>query len=288
MAHYFNQFARSKLGFHCGRMKMHTEIIRPKTDIMLSAAADIDTLCSEIKKLGITFFSHTRIFDDGSRIDLNNHAAMIEEFYYGKDKMYELYTPEIKPKCTSDEILLLDNLEDNPSFQFLREGYNIDHMLVKIEKHKTYCDVWNFGTTTKNKTITRLYLNHLDLLVLFTHFYKDKCQSLIQLCEQDPIVINETQQSDNIFSDDSNLIEEIRTSLQEKTNRYYLNGISHLTKSEIKCCYWIYQGKTNEEIAAISYRSKKTIEKHVENIKAKLSCYSKSELVNKIRKFGIF
>lgn len=261
---------------------------------MLNSSADIDVLCAELRKLGITFFSHTRIFDDGSRIDLNNHAPMIEEFYYGKDKMYESYTPEIKPKCTIDEILLLDDLKDNASVQFLRDGYNIDHMLAKIEKHATYCDVWNFGTTKDNEDISRIYLNHLDVLTLFTLYYQDKCQDLIKACEKDPIIIKELPDgSINLEHNDENsqILKDIKAALQAKTNRYFLNGLSnteHLTKTEMECCHWIYQGKTSEEIAMITNRSKRTIEKHIENIKVKLGLYNKGQLVKAIKEFGIF
>lgn len=271
---------------------MSNDIIRPKSNLMLNSASDIDMLCSQLKKLGITFFSHTRIFDDGSRIDLNNHAQMIEEFYYGKDKMYKLYTPEVKPKNKSDQILLLDSLDDNASFEFLREGYNIDHMLVKIDKHDTFCDVWNFGTTKDNKNINQLYSNHLDILILFTLYYRDKCHELIKTCEKDPILIKESflTQSDNL-AEASKLFEEIRASLQAQTNRYYLdiksNG-EYLTKAEIECCYWIYQGKTSEEIAIVTNRSKRTIDKHIENIKTKLSCYNKGQLIKIIKGFNIF
>jgi LuxR family transcriptional regulator, quorum-sensing system regulator SolR len=262
---------------------------------MLSSASDIDGLCVELRKLGITFFSHTRIFNDGSRFDLNNHAKMIEEFYYGKEKIYELYTPEVDPQGRPDEILLLDNLEDNPSFQFLREGYNIDHMLVKIEKHDLYCDVWNFGTTKENKNIVHLYLSHLDILTLFTYFYRDKCQDLIKACEKDPIIIKTAPTTDIKIISHQNmdqLFEETRLSLQSKTNRYYLNGTvnrdEHLTKAEMECCYWIYQGKTSEEIALITDRSKRTIEKHIENIKTKLGCYNKGQLIKIVKELGIF
>ena len=268
-----------------------TEIIKPQSDLMLSSANEIDTLCADLKKLGITFFSHTRIFNDGSRIDIHNNAKMIEEFYYGADRMYEHYTPEIDPQSTQENILLLDSLEDNASFQFLREGYDIDHMLAKIDKHDSYCDVWNFGTNKNNKDIKQVYFNHLDILILFTFLYLDKCNDLIKQCEQDPILIRRNIVDTNTAVRANKHYTDIRKRLVSKIERYYLNGgasCEYLTQTEFECCQWIYCGKTSEEIAMIFSRSKRTIEKHIENIKNKLGCYNKSQLVQAIKTLRVF
>lgn len=261
-----------------------TKIIRPRTNRMIDSATEIDSLCTELKRLGITFFGHTRIFNDNSRIDLNNHAEMIEEFYYGKDKAYEFYTPDFKPYDMLDGVQLLDTFEDNTSLRFLREGYNIDHMLVKIEKHESYYDIWNFGTKRENKKITHLYLNNLEIFILFTVFYKDKCKELIQVCSKDPIIVEEMPPNvGNKNIEDKQLTEKIFSSLKSKTNRYYVNGVfgdDHLTMSEMECCFWIQQGKTSEEMAIILNCSKRTIQKHIENIKNKLHCHNIGQLIN--------
>ena len=276
-------------------MIMRTKITRPKTNLMLESASIMEDICSDLKRLGITFFGHTRIFNDGTRIDLNTDPSMTEEFYYGKDKVYEFYTPDFKPKTKEEEIIFLDNVGDNLSLKFLRENYNIDHMLVKIDRRESYCDIWNFGTERDNKDIAEFYCSNINLLTLFTFFYRDKCRDLIRQCENDRIIIEEIIPVTDLDQGDEHehyvLIEEIRNSLYSAINRYYINNNSdehHLTKAEIECCRWIYQGKTAEEIAIIVNRSKKTIEKHIENIRAKLNCYNKSQLIKTIKQFGIF
>jgi DNA-binding CsgD family transcriptional regulator len=272
---------------------MKSTIIRPQTNLMLDSAAEIDNLCIDIKRLGITFFSHTRIFDDGSRIDLHNNAQMIEEFYFGKDRIYEFYTPEINPKDSEDDVLLLDNLKDNMSFQFLREGYNIAHMLVKIEKNPSYCDVWNFGTTRDNKNISNIYINHLDILTLFTYYYRDQCHNLIKKCLSDPIIIKSSSPSTPPASWNTNqlLLDDVRQTIKKKTHRYYINNLSndsYLTDAEISCCFWICRGKTNDEIAIATNRSRRTIEKHVENMKNKLGASNRTHLIKLLVKLGLF
>ena len=217
---------------------------------------------------------------------------MTEEFYYGMDKIYEHYTPEINPKERQEDVLLMDSLENNPSFEFLRNGYNIDHMLIKIEKHEDFCDVWNFGTKKENKDITRLYLGHLDVLMLFTYYYKEQCASLIRKSEKDPIIISNLNIDNKELDNLSTIAREIKKCLFNNTKRYYLSsssdGSTYLTKVEMEICFWIYKGKTTEEIAIIVGGSKRTVEKHIENIKYKFFCENKGQLICNLRHMGIF
>jgi len=53
----------------------------------------------------------------------------------------------------------------------------------------------------------------------------------------------------------------------------------NITAMESVCLFYLIRGKTTKEIASIVNRSPKTIDKHVENLKAKLNCYNKSSLI---------
>ncbi|MFI5406379.1 MAG: helix-turn-helix transcriptional regulator [Nitrososphaerales archaeon] len=51
-----------------------------------------------------------------------------------------------------------------------------------------------------------------------------------------------------------------------------------LSKREVDCLYLLLQGKVPKEIAAILNLSTRTVEKYLENMKAKLNCHSNTEL----------
>ncbi|OAI46511.1 hypothetical protein AYO45_01840 [Gammaproteobacteria bacterium SCGC AG-212-F23] len=55
----------------------------------------------------------------------------------------------------------------------------------------------------------------------------------------------------------------------------------NLTKREIHCLFHLVRGKTANDIANILFISKRTAEKHVDNIKTKLKCNTKSEIIAK-------
>lgn len=66
----------------------------------------------------------------------------------------------------------------------------------------------------------------------------------------------------------------------ELYNNKYLQQ-SNLTLKEAEILYYLLCGKSLKEIAKLMFRSLRTIEKHIENIKAKTGCQSKYTLIQK-------
>ncbi|MFN7098238.1 MAG: helix-turn-helix transcriptional regulator, partial [Gammaproteobacteria bacterium] len=54
-----------------------------------------------------------------------------------------------------------------------------------------------------------------------------------------------------------------------------------LTNRETECLFYTIRGKTSKAIAHILNISSKTVEFHIENLKTKFQCHSKSQLVYK-------
>jgi len=74
----------------------------------------------------------------------------------------------------------------------------------------------------------------------------------------------------------------------------YLSEISlkdiknfNLSKRETQCLTLILKGKSMREIAGILHISRRTVETYIENIKDKLGCHTKSELISKSFELGI-
>ncbi len=55
----------------------------------------------------------------------------------------------------------------------------------------------------------------------------------------------------------------------------------NLTNRETECLFYLVRGKTAKQMAAILSISFRTIEKHISNIKHKLNCTTKSDLIDK-------
>jgi len=64
------------------------------------------------------------------------------------------------------------------------------------------------------------------------------------------------------------------------------NNQIKLTKKEQECLFYYVRGFTYKEIAAVLYNSDRTIECHLENIKAKLDCSNRAQIVEKASHLG--
>ncbi len=54
-----------------------------------------------------------------------------------------------------------------------------------------------------------------------------------------------------------------------------------ISKRQLECLYYLIRGKSSSEVGAILALSKRTVETHIENIKTKLNCKTKSQIIEK-------
>jgi PAS domain S-box-containing protein len=95
----------------------------------------------------------------------------------------------------------------------------------------------------------------------------------------------------SISNQPNNTIDEI-LSLLRKTSaeKYFINGRNGeilLSKKELVCLIYTAKGKLAKEIASILKISPKTVEFHISNLKNKLGCYTKAQLVEIFLKIGL-
>lgn len=67
-------------------------------------------------------------------------------------------------------------------------------------------------------------------------------------------------------------------------NRSYeliMNGILNLSKRELECYFYVLRGFTAKKISVVLHISARTVEVHIDNIKSKMQCTDRSELIEK-------
>lgn len=172
--------------------------------------------------------------------------------------------------------------------------FDIDHGITLVDKKDTYVDTWHFGTQSKQYSIYDIYLNKMDLLERFTHYFRDHAKSLIEKAERvkvkydNPIVVDQEMRVDqqSLAHNDYKLYLE-----QTSPKRWYLgdkHNNTYLTQRELDCLYWLRYGKSAEEIGMILNTTTSTAQSHIENIKKKFDCYKQFQLGYRIAKLGIF
>lgn len=149
------------------------------------------------------------------------------------------------------------------------ETFGIDHLLFLSKKQKTKCHIFGFASTQKNLPLPTIYLNHSSLLDQFTdHFLEEVgTYSMEPFQVELPALVGSSFFADNKVLQDS--MSNFVTSL----------GYQKLSAREKECLVWFLKGKTAQQTADFLNLSRRTVETYFENIKDKLGCYSKAEIL---------
>ncbi len=252
--------------------------------ILLEANA-IQTLCQPLAELGITTFSHLRVFDEKRLTILCNHPKSFVN--YMKKKYYEA------DPCISFQAEMLDfgqylvwdyvecfgktkeMLDDSTALDF-------KHVFTIIKKQEGIKDFYHFGTHLSYPGIQQLYLNNLDLLVRFIAFFNERVTQEKSLSKAYALSLNSEQTSSCVTIKGQN---SFLSSAPEK-RAAFLSSLckqskltQQLTSKEIACAFLLLEGKTAKEIAKVLALSHRTIEDRIRNIKDKLRAQNKTDLL---------
>jgi len=264
------------------------DLILPKSDILLSGPSEINELCKPLQRFGINYVSHTRIYEDGSFIDVSNNSAVMDYYYYQTD-LYKEYTPDIMPDIVGGGMYLCSSFGCAEPIRHMRELFGIDNVIVIIEPHDDYYEVWNIGSDRTRHNAIEFYYNNQDLLKAFTYYFKDKGATTIKKYEQDKIKRQiSTPHLDYLLSKVQLHNTEKDAFISEmEAERYYVYKDTYLTKREYACLRYLTNGFTAKEIAQVLNLSSKTIEYHLQSIKTKCNVTKKSQLVRLAKSLNI-
>lgn len=222
--------------------------------------------------LNIHYFAFKRTFSDGSKIYLFNHPAYYEHWF--SKKYYLVGNKEARCSNYVDSYELWDSLPD--PYRLYDEGaeyFNIANGLTITRKHEEYCDFFFFATNVTNSHVRQLYFERRDIFEKYCDYFIENSTDLIQRAAKskiilplpEPLVLLKPLVEINEF------LKEIKSSKNDE--------LSGLTEREIECAYLLSEGKSYKEIAKIYGLSPRTIEEHSYNIRHKLGCKNKSELI---------
>lgn len=246
------------------------QLILPKTDIMLTSTNEVLQITAPLKKFGVSMFSYTRVYHDGSFIDVSDRSDMIDYFYYQTD-IYKHYAPDANPAAIGEGYVILTSAEiANSPLAPVRDDVDLDNSLSIIKKSKKYYEVWNYASRKNNHEIINFYINHLDFLDSFSIEFKDKMQHLIKKYEKDRI-----WRPDNL--DDTN-----KQPLYINKSFTRKPSTQQLSKRQSDCLRLLTKGMSIKQIASELSLSARTVEHYLEAVRMKFKCGSKAELIAKL------
>lgn len=241
----------------------------------LNYSKDILEICKPLKQLHLSYFSYTLCKKDGGRIYLTNFPQRLE--HYLEKKEYLTGNLESNPENYSPQVISWATLPNQSVIDVCRK-MNLDHGIFIIKPFQEYTEYYGFGTNKNNYSIINTYLTNIDLLDQFTGYFKDKAASIMTEVKKHSIILPFTA-NNLIAKPDLQAVNGLKNKL---TNRQSVKKIQKLTVRQRDCAKLLMEGKSIRVIAEILNLSPRTVETYINNIKIKLNCANKIELIRKL------
>lgn len=232
----------------------------------------IKDICSPLNCLNIQVFTYGFIEADG-RFGYISNSIEFNEYYFSQklflDNPYFAHPTFFR----SGYALCPCSLDDHVQ-QSLKNRFQADHLLLSLQVNESFLEFFIFANEHVSSDEGFNYLPHLNQLNKFSHYFKKEANILIGRMRADQFNIK-TERGSELFETHST----IPLATDPKTAAF-LKKISGLSPQEQRCLALFQTGNSAQATAALMNLSQRTVEHYFDNIKNKLGCGSKYDLLN--------
>ena len=230
-------------------------------------------ICEPLHSLGISIFEFYAIDEDGNFVVLSTYPEQLD-FYYS-EKLY-LREPYLRgPHFFRCGYVMIPTTLDSCSREASISQYQYDHLLLKLERKEDLIEGYIFSKKNLTPENSLIFFNHLELLDQFAIYFKREAKKIISKLKSKGFNLKRDKK-DFFFDEVPNLPLTQNNSKED----LFLKKISPLSPRERECVTLFKQGYTAHATAALLGLSQRTVEFYFDNIKTKLNCKSKWELLN--------
>ncbi len=254
----------------------------------ISANPEIKSFCDGIlPELGVKFFSYCRIYSNKTAVAFTNNSEVAE--YMFKNKVAHAFhgLPDMRQSgyyCQDDfpkDNYFAKNVIGDVSVQF-----DLHHFCYVVFHYRDYIEVGVFAVDKDFHEFNRYFLSNQELFFKFIVCFKDKLKTVIKRGKHAKFKLpaEELTLSENKASTYKETLSNLIKS--QKIDRYYLDNIAeelYLTQREAECLKHLKEGMNYYDIAEKLNITRHTVQLHFNNIRAKLNCEGKKELLDRIQ-----
>lgn len=238
-------------------------------------------ICHPIFKSGVKVFAYFRFFNNGQYLYLCNKLDWLHfclenvHSNEGTSLGQEIgHVPEDNYYCflwpTTKSDYLMSALYD----------FNIWNGLSIFKQREDSIELWGFATDRQTENIQNFYIENIEFLKDFTASFNLNAADLILPTRKNLAVYRDFKPQLHIDEYDRKKIAEfIRSTPINKRPLITSKGEVFLAKKELACLNLLASGRSAKQIAKTLKYSVRTIEKHLENIKHKIACEDKSNII---------
>lgn len=258
-----------------------TELINKFTLEKSAKIAKIFQPLAEVS--GLTGFFHYRLTSSGDFSICATNPEWTEEYF---EQKYFMHNPFLRhPSLVKPGIQFPNLVRSEQYLEDLakrKKRIDSDHAIIMIEPQGNDLEAFCFFTNSDNHNIYNFYINELPLLRSFGDYYKREMKDELTAMKHDPA--NLAIEKKNLFFEEKPMDLILDKTPLLKAMGTYIDV--DLTNREFEVGRGLQQGKTYQEIADVLFLSRRTVEKHIEHMKDKLGCQTKSELIHKFNKIS--
>ncbi|EJL94418.1 response regulator containing a CheY-like receiver domain and an HTH DNA-binding domain [Herbaspirillum sp. CF444] len=247
-------------------------------NISFIAANDVTSICQDFfRRSGINCFSYSRVYKDGSRSELWSDARALNHTFFEKKYIVGSYTPDYyghkeRYAILEHKVCSFTTETRNRYIAQINDQRNLfDHAFPFkiINFTDEYCEYFLFYSSVSNVNAVGFYLNNLDMLESFVAFFKVAASKLIAQADKERLISGTRPHSG-------------MPGTPVSTKNVHLGSLTNeceLTPRQTQIAQYVIAGKTAREIATLLIVSPRTIETHIDNMKSRLGCMNKTELI---------
>ena len=239
--------------------------------------ADIESICSPLKKWGINSFFYSA-FQGADRINLlSNNVSWLNHLEANLERYSLRFENQFhyRPGFSIDYLTYF--IISPMALDMIEQGMKNAIYLTNVSKDRKFSEVYIFTTPDGNEDGNRRLNAHLDLLNQFCFEFKDKASKIIQATRLNTWDLKACQKMDSPAFGFSETVPQCK--------RYYLGAPYddlYLTHKELLYLKAYLNGVSCKAIANSFNLSHRSVETRLLAIKNKMDCKNKADILEKI------
>ncbi len=232
---------------------------------------------------GISYFTYHKIDDAGKYVVLVDRPDWAEN--YVTEQLFRSDPYLRHPSVYQSGISVIGSHGSQEYKKNILEAgkkvLGMDIGAILVQKNDSFVEFFGFFGNKKNSSLESLYLNHSPLLKSFGMYFKKKLRSTLTDMEKRSSSLVDLKGKDFFYKEsiDPNVSLPTRLAYYKDLGmKSEIEKVGQLSPRERQCVKLLIQDKSAKETAVILDLSPRTVEFYFENIKDKLSCFSKSEV----------
>lgn len=240
----------------------------------------------------IGYFTYHHIDKEGKYTVLVDRPDWAE--HYVSEKIY-LNDPYLRqPKVYESGICLVENHGSEGYKEIVfsagKKVLDMDMGVFLIQKQEDSVEFFGFTGKRGACSLEKIYMNHPHLLKSFAKHFKKELGPILRQMYQDTSSLIDLKGSDFFVSEPICKDIDLKSKqgfLEQLGMKSELEKFKKMSVRERQCLQLLLEGRSSKETGAILGLSARTVEFYFENIKNKLSCWSKLEVLETAKNFRL-